>query len=489
MFLFGRLLSNQVTNHGYSVPPTAIGIITIRTITTTCVVSSSFYKKYYFINMTQLNLIDNEIPTQIALSDVFKAYYECRKHKRRTINALAFELNFEREIVKLWREINENKYKIGRSIAFIVKSPVQREVFAANFRDRIVHHLVISKINHLFEQEFVNNSYSCREGKGVLFGVKNIQSQIFDCSNGYTTDCYILKLDIRSFFMSINKHILYQRLYLFLSEKYNKPDKAILLRLIKQIVYHNPQDNCIIKGKRADWNGLPCYKSLFWAEGHCGMPIGNLTSQIFANFYLNSFDKYITETLGFKYYGRYVDDFILIHQNKNVLLNAHTKIKQFLANDLKLRLHPQKVYIQHYTKGVNFIGATIKPYRIYLGKRSKTNMFQKIYNTLPQMAQSIENTFKLLGNFITSINSYIGLMRHYNTYNLRCKIIKKINNTFLGNILEMSGCTTKLELCKMFGKSELKKRQIRKQRYYRYNQIKKRTKEISYGIVQPVANL
>lgn len=439
--------------------------------------------------MKQLNLINDTTSSQIALSDVFEAYYKCRKNKRRTINALAFELNFEREVIKLWRDINENKYKIGRSIAFIVKSPVQREVFAANFRDRIVHHLVISKINHLFEQEFIQNSYSCRDGKGVLYGVKSIQSQMFDCSEGYTSDCYILKLDIRSFFMSINKHILYQKLYQFLSEKYDKPDKIILLRLVKQIVYHNPQDNCIIKGKRSDWNGLPCYKSLFWAQGHCGMPIGNLTSQIFANFYLNSFDKYVTETLGIKYYGRYVDDFILMHKNKEFLLDAHKKIERFLADNLKLVLHPQKVYIQHYSKGVQFIGAFIKPHRIYLGKRSKTNLFQKIYTSLPKMAISVENTFNLLGNFITSINSYMGLMRHYSTYNLRCSIIKKINNTFLGNILIMSGCSTKLELYKLFSKIELKKRQLRKQKYYTYNQIKKRTKELKNGFIQQVANL
>lgn len=140
------------------------------------------------------------LPGRIALEDLFEAYYECRRTKRRTANALAFELDFERELIRLWREINAGTYKIGRSIAFIVKYPVQREVFAADFRDRVVHHLIISKLNDLFEKEFHPDSYSCRSGKGTLYGVRRIQGKMEECSDGFAEDCYILKLDIRSFF-------------------------------------------------------------------------------------------------------------------------------------------------------------------------------------------------------------------------------------------------------------------------------------------------
>lgn len=273
--------------------------------------------------MKQLDFFDGEtesLKANINLEDVFVAYYECRQKKRRTANALQFELDFEKELVKLWKEINSNTYKIGRSIAFIIKHPVQREVFAADFRDRIVHHLVIAKINSLFEENFISSSYSCRVGKGTLYGVRDVANKIIACSNNYTTDCYILKLDIRSFFMSIDKRVLYRMLYEFMMEKYNKPDRPILLRLIKQIIFYNPEDKCNIKGRRADWNGLPYYKSLFWSSRYCGLPIGNLTSQIFANFYLDKLDKYITQELGFKYYGRYVDDFVIIHENKEVFI-------------------------------------------------------------------------------------------------------------------------------------------------------------------------
>ncbi len=417
--------------------------------------------------MVQFALFQNDLTEKIALEDIFRAYYECRRGKRRTANALAFELNFERELVRLWREINAGTYKIGRSIAFVVKYPVQREIFAANFRDRIVHHLIIDKINHLLEQEFIADSYSCRVGKGMLYGVKRIDNFIKECSADYHRDCYILKLDIRSFFMSIDKNILYQGLSSFLREKYHQPDKAIILRLIKQIIFYQPENNCVIKGHRSDWNGLPCYKSLFWSKGSCGLPIGNLTSQIFANFYLNRLDKFIRDNLVIRYYGRYVDDFILIHHDKKVLIAARQKISSFLASNLKITLHPQKFYLQHYSKGVKFIGAVLKPYRIYIGTRTKTNLYNKLYQLLPLMGQSLSETLSRLDSFISTINSYLGFMRHYNTYNLRCRILGRLQQSFLGEIMEFSPHALKLVIDKQFLKIRQKRRQLRNQRQYR----------------------
>lgn len=434
--------------------------------------------------MVQSDLFEDSIEAlsgQIALEDVFKAYYECRRHKRRTANALAFELDFEKELVHLWQDINSGKYKIGRSIAFIVKFPVQREVFAADFRDRIVHHLVISKLNPLFEKEFISDSYSCREGKGTLFGVKSVKTMIEECSEGYTQDCYILKLDIRSFFMSIDKTVLYQMLFEFITEKYHKPDKYILLRLVKQIVFHNPENYCVIKGRRSDWNGLPCHKSLFWSEGRRGLPIGNLTSQIFANFYLNRLDHFVTEELGIGCYGRYVDDFVLIHQNKGKLLQARERITAFLQSELKLSLHPQKFYLQHYRKGVKFIGAVIKPNRVYIGNRSKNNLYQKIFTLIPQMGKSVETVLSGLFGFAARVNSYIGMMRHYNTYNLRSKILKMLDNTFLGEVSELKPNAEKFAIDKRFSPAGQKQRQLRRQRDYRRFQHKKQMKGIKNG--------
>jgi len=420
---------------------------------------------------------------QISLDDVFEAYYECRRSKRRTANALAFEADFEQQLVRLWREINSGTYKIGRSIAFIVKDPVQREVFAADFRDRVVHHLVISRLNPLFEEEFIDNSYSCRAGKGVLYGVQSIQKQITECSDSGRRDCYVMKLDIRSFFMSINKNILYRMLFEFVSDRYHKEDKHILLRLIKLIIYNNPEDNCVIKGGRESWNGLPCHKSLFWTERFCGLPIGNLTSQIFANFYLNSLDKYVTEELKIKYYGRYVDDFVLIHTDKQTLLDAREKISEFLRTRLKLTLHPQKFYLQHYSKGVKFIGAVIKPNRIYTGSRSKGNLYRKIHQMLPLMAHCVENVLNMLPGFVARVNSYLGYMRHYNTYNLRSVILQRLDKTFLGEISELRPHADKFAVNKEFLPHGLEKRRLSRQRRYRRAKRKKQLKGLKNGNV------
>lgn len=417
----------------------------------------------------------------VKLDDLYRAYYECRKHKRRTSNAIAFELDFERNLIDLWREINSGEYQISRSIAFTVDYPVKREVFAADFRDRVVHHLIIDKINHLLEAEFIPDSYSCREGKGTLFGAKRVQQMLARCSSEGKEDCYILKLDIRSFFMSIYKPLLYQKLEDFLQAKYQGDDLAIILSLIRMTIFNNPDESCRIKGSLRDWDGLPHHKSLFWAERERGLPIGNLTSQIFANFYLNGLDKFVTQTLGIRYYGRYVDDFVLIHKDKSFLQEAHRKIAEFLDSELKLSLHPQKVYLQHYSKGVRFIGAVIKYDHIIIGRRTKGNLYNKIYGLLPIMAQSAGKTLEMLPCFNSSINSYLGLMRHYKTYHLRGHILRLLSSTFLAPALEKVADNSRLKVAKIFMPKEQTKHKLRRQRQYRRHYHQR--KEKKYGSV------
>lgn len=412
--------------------------------------------------------------SKVELTDLFKAYYECRLCKRRTANAIIFEQDFEDNLLSLWREINSGKYKINRSIAFIVSQPVKREVFAADFRDRIVHHWIIDRVNELLEAEFIFDSYSCRTGKGTLLGAQRVQEMLQKCSSGGVKDCYILKLDIRSFFMSIDKTILYRKLAVFLRQKYRHDDLDILLKLIKQVIFNNPEDNCIIKGKISDWNGLPYYKSLFWSNKNKGLPIGNLTSQVFANFYLNDLDKFITQTLGVRYYGRYVDDFVLVHEDKEFLKAAHRRIEHFLSSELKLNLHPQKVYLQHYTKGVRFIGAFIKHDHIIIGKRTKGNLYKKIYNLLPKMQQSQAKTLEILPYFNSSINSYLGFMRHYQTYNLRGHILSLLGSTFLSPAIDKVTDNSRLKINKLFMPKEQTKRALRHQRQYRRYHYRKK---------------
>jgi RNA-directed DNA polymerase len=368
----------------------------------------------------------------IPLVDLFKAYYSCRKNKRNTINALAFELNLEENLIALKTEIERGSYKPSSSIAFIVDKPVKREIFAASFRDRVVHHFLIQKMNAVFEPHFIYDSYACRKAKGTHFGIKRIDSFIRKCSKNYTQDCYVLKLDIKGFFMHINKAILYDKIETLFTAKYNGADKKLYLNLCKTILFNEPVENAIIKGKRSNWDDLPKDKSLFSAKRGYGLPIGNLTSQVFANVYMSSFDHFIKHQLGIKYYGRYVDDFILVHSNKTYLKGLIPVIASFLKKELHLKLHPKKIYLQHYSKGISYIGGFIKPNRNYVSKRTKGNFHEAIQkqNKLIEHTPNPSKAAKLL--FLSSMNSYLGILRHFRSYKLRKYYIsEKLSNKWL----------------------------------------------------------
>jgi retron-type reverse transcriptase len=186
----------------------------------------------------------------IELADLFAAYADCRRNKRRTMNALAFEVDYERELIALHEDIHAGIYQPGRSMAFVVEKPVKREIFAADFRDRVVHHLIINKLNPLFEKEFIDDSYACRAGRGTHFGIQRIDRFIRQCSLNYTTDCYVLKLDIQGFFMAIDKRILWAMLRGFIVQHYPHADRDALLSLCHKILTNNPTKNCFIKGRR-----------------------------------------------------------------------------------------------------------------------------------------------------------------------------------------------------------------------------------------------
>lgn len=208
----------------------------------------------------------------------FKAYYDCRKHKRNTLNQLEFEANYEENLVKLCEEVNNRTYKIGKSICFVITRPKLREVFAADFRDRIIHHIIIMRIEPLLESIFIEDNYNCRKEKGVLYGVKRLYEQIRQCSENYTKDCYVSKFDMKGFFMSIHKPTLWNMLSKFIKDNYKEDDIDLLLYLINIVITNRPQDNCIKKSNEIMWERLPKNKSLFTCGEEYGMPIGNLTS-------------------------------------------------------------------------------------------------------------------------------------------------------------------------------------------------------------------
>ena len=278
------------------------------------------------------------------LLDVFHAYYDARRHKRNTHSQLEFEFNLEENLVKLYEELRDHTYKVGRSVCFITGTSVKREVFAAHFRDRVVHHLLYNYTAPIFECTFIADSYSCREGMGTLYGVRRFEHHLRSCSNNWTRTCYVLKLDIRGYFMHIVRQKLYNQvmetLRRYAGRKNSRGqywadalDYSLLEYLMREIIFNDPTLDCEMRGTSKDWEGLPKDKSLFHVPEGRGLPIGNLTSQLFSNVYLNVLDQFVKRTLGEKYYGRYVDDFFIIGTDRKRYLLQ--KIKSRISNRME----------------------------------------------------------------------------------------------------------------------------------------------------------
>ena len=366
---------------------------------------------WFLTNIRKRNMED-----KITLDEVFEAYMECRRNKRNTCNALAFEADYMRGCINLHRELTDGTYRIGRSIAFLVTRPRLREVFAADFRDRIVHHLIIRRLEPLFEEHFIEDCYNCRKGKGTLYGVKRLHGKIKRCSHDYTRDCYVLKCDLQGFFVSIHKPTLWAMLERFIKERYKGADISQLLWLTKTVVLHCPEKSCIVKGNREMWKQLPPNKSLFTSGDDYGLPIGNLTSQMFANFYLSEIDRWMERR--FSHYGRYVDDFYVVSYDKRALLDVLPELRKRLKERLGVTLHPRKIYLQHYTKGVTFIGSTSKMGRLYIGNRTVGNMTE----TIREM-NAVKGKEDYAERFVGRMNSYLGFLGHYRSYAIRRRLL------------------------------------------------------------------
>lgn len=355
----------------------------------------------------------------VTTAGLLEAYYDCRQSKRQTASAIMYEVDYETKIIVLRDRINARTYLPGKSICFVVTRPKYREVFAAAFEDRIVHHYIALRLEPLFESIFSPRTFNCRKGKGQLYGINMLLNDIRECSENYTVDCYIEKLDLQGFFMSIRKAMLADMVDVFIVEHYKGDDIEDLRYLCRVVIMHTPETNCERHSPLRYWDYLPANKSLFTNGDGLGVAIGNLPSQLFANFLLNILDWYLIKELGFKHVGRYVDDFYIIDKDKQKLLAAVPKIRGLLAK-YGLTLHPHKFYLQHYTKGVAFTGSVVKKDRVYTCNRTIKNFVMAVRRlnraeTLPEVQHAID-----------SINSYLGCLRHANEYNNRRKILQMI---------------------------------------------------------------
>lgn len=325
----------------------------------------------------------------LTFDEVVTAYYDCRKNKRNTSQQIKFEFHLERNLWNLYEELKNGTYVPGSHIFFILTKPKLREVWAATFKDRIVHHIIYNRTIFI-ENDYIKTNFACLRNRGTLaaaYSVKKALRTLWKERENYR----VLQVDISNFYVSIDKQKLKHILFSRIENEYTR-------NLIGLFLNQNPCENYHYKGDVKLRNLIPEYKSLIGKE--TGLPIGNLTSQIFANYYLNDFDWFVKREIT-PYYFRYMDDLLLLIPKSQKISDALDKMNVFLKSH-NLILNPKKTKHNRIDSGANFAGYIIKPFSIYTRNSTKNRAKLAVKSQ--------------------SINSYYGLFRKVNCYNLRKSI-------------------------------------------------------------------
>jgi len=311
----------------------------------------------------------------VSIENLLLAWKEFIRGKRKKTDVQIFELALMDNILELHRDLVSFDYKHGGYYAFNISDPKPRNIHKASVRDRLLHHAIYRILYPFFDHKFIADSYSCRMGKGTHKALNRFRKFGYKVSRNNTRTCWILKCDIKKFFANINHATLVRIL------ERNISDKSILWLLEKIIT---------------------SFETRPWV----GLPLGNLTSQLLVNIYMNEFDRFVKHKLKAKYYIRYADDFILFSENKKFLEVRIELIGKFLTENLKLELHPDKVFLKTLASGVDFLGwVNFSKHRV-LRTTTKRRMFKNL-----KAKNSLETT-----------QSYLGLLKHGNTH----KLLKKI---------------------------------------------------------------
>ncbi|OQB05295.1 MAG: Reverse transcriptase (RNA-dependent DNA polymerase) [bacterium ADurb.Bin212] len=311
--------------------------------------------------------------TWFTFENLYNAYLDCKKRKANTLNHLQFYKDLEINLFALEKELVSRTYRPGRSIAFVVEKPKVREIFAADFRDRVVHHLLYNYLSPYFERIFIHDSWACRKDKGThqaMFRLKKF-AQALERErerererDGALRQNYYLKMDIKSFFTSIDQEILYS----LITKKIKNEE---ILWLTRTIIFHDCAHDIPpkIQSRPSLFDKLPREKSLFTVRRGKGLPIGNLTSQFFANVYMNELDQFVKHKLKAKYYLRYVDDFIILDRDREKLEYFRSELTKFVEEKLAMTVHPEKQFIRPVSSGIDFVGYVVRPDYVLIRKR------------------------------------------------------------------------------------------------------------------------
>jgi RNA-directed DNA polymerase len=323
----------------------------------------------------QLNVSYEHI---ISLENLLEAWREFVRGKRGRKDVQQFELRLTDNILALQRDLHDKTYFHSAYEAFNISDPKPRSIHKASVRDRLLHHALYRVLYPFFDKTFVASSYSCRKGKGTHRAINHFRRLAYRISRNHTRTIWVLKCDIRKFFASINQG----RLIRILEERI--PDRDVLW-LLKQII--------------------TCFQSI--GKG-LGLPLGNLTSQLLVNIYMNEFDQFVKHKLKAKAYVRYADDFLLLSRDKGELESALFHIRDFLSDDLHLTLHPDKVFIKTLSSGVDFLGWVHFPDHRIIRTSSKHRMFRRI---------------KQVDGKEATVQSYLGLLSHGDAWKLHQKVL------------------------------------------------------------------
>lgn len=330
-----------------------------------------------------------------TLESIARGYNEFLVGKKKKKDVIIFGRNLPNNLLRLHASLIQKTYQPGSYSRFYVRDPKLREIHKAHVVDRVVHHIVSDELEKIYEPTFIAHSYACRKNKGTQKGVLALQKMALQVSKNNTKTCWVLKCDIKKFFASVNHNILFA----ILARRIGDPDFLSLLGKI--IGSHYSERTVDMLNKK-------------------GMPIGNLTSQFFANVYLNELDQYIKHELRVKYYVRYADDFVLLSHDRKYLEDLVMSIQEFLKQQLDLKLHPQKIVFRKLRSGIDFLGYIVFPHHILPRTKTKKRLIRKIREKIKAYKQGKISKEKLNA----TIQSYLGYLSHANTY----KFHKELEN-------------------------------------------------------------
>lgn len=379
---------------------------------------------------------------------LYQAYLKARKKKKPSYNQLNFESKLLENLVVLSKALMNNTWRPKTYTSFVALKPKARQIHAPDFSDRVVHHWLVPQLEAVFEQKFIYDSYANRTGKGTHQAVKRLQSFVrklysgYDKKTDYSRPCqgkgYYLQCDIANFFNSIHRPTLYQ----LIQQKISQLDNSVQSATYQLLTHSITANGVHQRASKKQLQAVPAHKKLENAQHDCGLPIGNLSSQFFANVYMNELDQYIKHTLKVRYYIRYVDDFVLLSHCQETLMQWLDKISAFLAQKLRLGLKKSPICKPIIT-GIDFLGFVIFPHHTQVRRRVVANLRHKLYQKQTKQPISIEkkNSFciyfyqpcveyYLHSNAVgyqqlhSVYASYLGHICHANYYRLLIKLYR-----------------------------------------------------------------